>query len=516
MVRDFTGAEVLQQLAQAASLARVEAEHAERAARAVRDRVETLTSERLQTLRELAATQLPELSEATAGAAMPEVATDLQQFERQRQARAQQLAAQLAEHERTMATTQQQLTAMTTQLDQVVLRRDELQKAAAALARDAVYPSLASEATQAEVCLARDTERAAELAAEAKQKLPPYEQSKLFSYLWRREFGTPAYARRGFSARLDRWVADYIGYRAAMPSYRFLKTTPELVKLEVERRTAEVQALRQRLDGMEQAAEAEVGVPAVQTELDRLLAERDRLVAAIEALRPQLAAVHATMRDEVGSRGVFHAQALQRLQGFLARAESATLERSARNTPDPRDDQLVAALRACTEALQRCAAEAPPLEQEAVRKDAIADGLEDLVVRFRRADFDAGRSEFHGLDLDGVLVDARRGGLPAGDLWTLLRARQSFRAPPPVHHVQRSSNVLHGIGLAIQVAGVLADVVGSGSRRHSSSSSPSSRGGRSSTGGAFGGGSGGFSTGRTFGGGGGSSGGGGFTTGRSF
>ncbi len=508
---DRSGAEVLRQLAQAAALARADADAAERAAGDVRNRTHALGADRLRALRDLAATQLPELSAAATGAAMPEVAAELQQFELLRQRRQQELSSQLAALEATLASSSQQLTELTRRLDAAVVLRDELEQAAArALAAMPDYVALTAAATQAEVRLARDTERAGEIAAEAKQKLPPYERSRLFQYLWERKFATPEYAARGLTARLDRRLADYIEYRRVVGSYRFLKTTPQLVQLEVERRTAEVAGLRQRIDSKELAAEAEVGVPAAQAEVDRLLAERERGVQEVAAVQQQIAKAHAALRDEVGARGAFHAQALQRLQGFLARAESATLERAARQTPDPRDDQLVAELRACTEALQRCAAEAGPLEQDAQRKDAVADGLEELLVRFRGADYDAGRSEFVDLDLDRVLLEARRGGLPASDLWTLLRGHQRFRPPPVVHHAQRSSNVLQGIGLAIQVASVLADVVG-----HGGGSSRRSHGGRS-TGGGFGGSRGGFATGRTFGGGGGGGGGGGFTTGRSF
>ncbi|MFO1030834.1 MAG: hypothetical protein U1F60_07140 [Planctomycetota bacterium] len=514
------GSEVLGELTRNAAIARAHADAAERAARVVRDRIHDLTEERLRTVRELAGMQLPVLDEATVGAAMPEVAADLQRFERQRQQRERELAAELATHEQATATLDQQLRDLTTQLDAVVVRRDDLQRQAAAkLAADPAHPALAEQATQAEVALARDQARAKELAAEAEAKLPPYEQSRLFQYLWKRGFGTPEFAASGLTARLDRWVAEAIDYRRVVGSYRFLKTTPELVRLEVQRRTQEVESLRQRLAAMEAAAEADVGVPAVQAEVDRLVAERQQLVDKLAEGRQRVARVHTTMREETDGRGVFHARALRQLEEMLARTEAATLERRASATPDPRDDQLVAALRACTEALQRSAAESPPLEQEAARTDAIADGLEELVVRFRQADYDAGRSEFYDLELAAPLADVLRGSKPPLELWPFLRNHQRFRPAPVVHHTHRAANVLEGIGLAIQVAGVLADVVGaaSGSSRSRSSHGHSSGGGfgsggsGASIGRTIGGGGDGFRTGRTFGGGG-----DGFRTGRTF
>ncbi len=502
------GADVFEDLRRAASAARSDANAAEAAAARVRDHADALGRERLQTLRELAATQLPELTAATAGAAMPELALELAQFERLRQARSADLAAKLASAQQAMHERSNQLAAMATDLDRVVAQRDDLLAAAAKqLATDASYPALSTDATQAEVCLARDIARAEELRAEAKLKLPPYDKSRLFGYLWDRKFGTTEYRSRGFTARMDRRLAEFIGFGAAAASYRFLKATPEIVRLAVERRTSEVAGLRQRLEEMEDAVEAALGVPAVQAELDRRVDEREALMATTAGLQQEIAGLHAAMRDEVGSRGTFHAQALQRLTGFLAQAESAALERHARMTPDAKDDQLVAALRLCTGELARVAAEAGPLEQDAYRRDAIADGLEDLLVRFRREDYDAGRSEFFDLDLDRLLREARTGGLPAGDLWQALRSRQRFAAPPVVHHAQRTNNVLNGVGLALQVVGVLANVALSSGRRSGGFSIGGGSSGSRSSGGSRGGG---FSTGRTIGGG------GGFTTGERF
>lgn len=505
MVGLLAGNAAFAELRAAAAAARQDADAAAAAAARVRDRVDALTRERLQALRDLAATQLPELNAATTAGAMPEVAAELVRFEQQRQARERELQQLLQQLERDMAAASDRLEQTTRELDEVVARRDErMRQVAEQLQQDPEYAPLAHEGTQAEVRLARDVARAEELAAEAKAKLPPYERSRLFQYLWRRGFGTPQYRGRGFTARMDRRLAAFVRYADAVGSYRFLTTTPRLVRLEVERRTAEVAALRQRLEAKEDAVEAGLGVPELSAEIDRRVAGRDQQLEAIEELRRRIAAAHTALREEAGSRGRFHADALQRLTTFLERTETAVLERQAARTEDATDDRLVASLRSCTEELARQAAEAGPLDAAAVRADAIADGLEDLLLRFRRADFDAGRSEFHDLDLGPLLREARAGAVAADDVWQVLRARQRFRRPPAVHHVDRSDGVLGGIGLALRVAGVVLDATAS-----------SRRGG--SVLGGFGrsigrtiGSSGGFSTGRTIGGG------GGFSTGRRF
>lgn len=69
--------------------------------------------------------------------------------------------------------------------------------------------------------------RAAEAEAERDAKRGPYEADPLFLYLWRRGYGTPAYDARGFARRMDRWVAQLIGFERARANYHVLMALPE-------------------------------------------------------------------------------------------------------------------------------------------------------------------------------------------------------------------------------------------------------------------------------------------------
>ena len=503
---------MLDALRAAATDARRAASAAEHAAGTLRERLARLSAERLATLRELAATQLPELSERAASATLPEFASEIAAFETARELRRSELTAQIAANEANRTELAERLADVTARLNAVVAERDRLLlEAEQRLAQDPQHPPLAARATQAEVRLARDGARAEELSAEARDKLPPYEQSRLFQYLWRRSFGTGAYRARGFVARCDRRLAEFIGYRRAADSYRFLQTTPRLVRAEVERREQEVAELRGRLRATELAVEAELGVPALQAQGQELGAERERLVEQDERLQHELRAAHAALRDEVGARGAFHARAVERLTALMADAEAVRLEQHARATADVRDDELVARLRDHAKELAAFSTEAPQRDHEAVRLDAIADELEALLVRFRRAEFDAGRSRFRDLSLAPLMRDAAAGRIAGDALWQTLQAAQHFERPPRTHHVDRSEQVLHGIGLALRIAGAVAGAA----TRNSRGSRGGGFGGVRIGGGGFGSGSGGG-----FGGGGfrsgGGFGGGGFTSGKGF
>ena len=55
----------------------------------------------------------------------------------------------------------------------------------------------------------------------------PYENDKLFMYLWRRGFGTSEYSANPFTRMLDRWVARKCRYDKARPNYWMLNEIPK-------------------------------------------------------------------------------------------------------------------------------------------------------------------------------------------------------------------------------------------------------------------------------------------------
>jgi hypothetical protein len=513
MVGNHAGAHVYSAMRTGALEARRRADAAASVANRARAELDAITRERLQAVQQLARTQLPELTSATASTAWPDAAAEMLQFEQQRQARTAELQREIAEVEEARREADEVLQQATNALDVVVARRDELlDRVATSLAEDADYSQQQAAATQAEVGLARDLERAEELASEAKTKLPPYESSRLFQYLWARKFGTPEYTSTGFTRRMDRRLAEFIGYSQAVGSYRFLKTTPKFVRLQVEQRTGEVRSMRAALSAREDKERAAVGLPAVFAEGDALGKRREQALADVQAVQQRSARAYAALRDEAGARGAFHEAALRRLTEYLERAETTVLERRARATPDPADDALVSRIRAATADLSRVAVELPALDAEARRLDHIADGLEDLLARFRHSEYDSGRSYFTMIDPQDLLRGVQDGRIGYEDFWGQLANSHRFRQTQIISGTHDTASVLKGVGFALRIAGAVADIaMSSGSRSHHTSSSSSPSSGGFSSGGGFGGfGGGGFSSG------GGIGGGGGFTSGKGF
>lgn len=509
MVGNHAGAHVYSTMRAGALEARGRADAAAAVANRARAELDAITRERLAAVQQLARTQLPELSSTAAAAAWPDAAAELQQFEQQRQARTAELQREIAAAEQEGREFEQLLQQATEALNTVVARREQLLASVAAkLAADAGYSQQLSAATQSEVGLARDLERAEELALEAKAKLPPYESSRLFQYLWLRKFGTPEYAATGFTRRMDRRLADFIGYSEAVGSYRFLKTTPQIVRLQVQRRTEEVKAMRAELDARQEQEQAAVGLPAVFAEGETLGKRREQVLTDLQAAQQRRARASAALREEAGARGAFHEAAVRRLAEYLERAETTVLERRARATADPADDAFVARIRNATTELARVASEVPALDAEARRLDHIADGLEDLLSRFRHHEYDSGRSYFTMIEPRELLHGVQEGQLGYEDFWDQLTRSHRFRQTQIATGTSDTVSVLQGVGFALRIAGAVADIAMSSGR----SSSGRSGGGFSSGGGfgGFGGGGGGFSSG------GGIGGGGGFTSGKGF
>ena len=463
------GRQVLQRLEQGARAARRHAASAVSAATEVRNRVSELTQARTRTLQQLAQTRLPELNEDTAAKAMPEFASELQEVERQRQEREQELIDLLQQLESSLQLKRAALEQCTEELDRAVAERDGLlEDVSKHLQTIPEYGPLAAEAQHAEVKLARDIARQEEIEAEAEEKLPPYEQSRFFQYLWNRHYGTPDYESRGFVRRMDKRLADFIGYPEAVLSYRFLRTTPEIVELEIQRRSEEAEKLRGEVEAMEAEVEEQFGVPAVRERGEELGRRREQLVAEFDELQQKIVAVHQKQHDEVGARGVYYREALSKLTGFLARAEQLMLERRVRDTADLADDRLVAELQGYGREIESTASQLPDLDGEADERDQLADRYERLLVDFRRAEYDSGRSRFRGLN-DRELRECSSPD-EIDTLWRTLRSKQWFEPAPIVRHRHRTGRVLDGIGMAAEIAGAILDAGGrvSRSRRRSS------------------------------------------------
>lgn len=458
---------VFGQLRRAAERSRSRAEEAAGELQQIDRKAENLLRRRAEAFEELARHYLPSLEDVDGATAFRDVRGEIEALIEQREVEMRRIGADIESAREERSALDGELDDTTRALDEKVAERERLeQHVVDTLAADAEFQKLAQAAAESERALHRDEQRVEEIEREAEDKRPAYEGSRLFMYLHERGFGTPDYRGRGFARWGDRKVAGLIGYDEAREGYLFLRKTPELVRIEVDRRRAEFDELMVEVERRQQAAADAAGLPAVLEAGERLGDERERLVeriAGVDARHAQLAGALAELET---AQGQFYAKALVRLRAYLEGTERWVLEDRARRTDAREDDRLVDDIRDLDRDLEQVRAQVERLTSRHGSVAATAAALERLVLRFRQAEFDGTRSRFRGLDLDDDLDDLYDGRIDADELWRRIERAQEFE--PIARRPRRGagfdfddlSDVLDSSGGRI-LSSVLGSVIGS-------------------------------------------------------
>jgi chromosome segregation ATPase len=390
-----------------------------------------LVERRSEALIELAEHYLPAIDEQSVANSFREVRSQLMDVLTRKQRHVRELKKTLDDDHAETRQLEQDLEQVTDKLNNHVTRREELeQQVARRLESDAEFQRLSKEALIAEKELDRNEHRVDEIKKEAAEKLPSFDESSLFSYLHKRGYGTSGYNKKGLTKKLDGWVAKMINYPRARRSYEFLRVTPELMANEVTRRRDQFNALMELVEACEDRHADEVGLTAVMREGQELGTKRDALVAEISK-QQDLTDKHREELVALDSvRSQYYEQGVARVKQFLETLEARRLQATSQSTPEPQDDQIVAELVWIGEELDRTKREGSELaaEQDVLKSRLLQ--LQDIWQRFRRADFDSGRSFFHpNFDIEGSLEQFARGQMSRDDLWASIKSAQQF-APP--------------------------------------------------------------------------------------
>lgn len=333
----------------------------------------------------------------------------------------------------------------------------------------------AIEAAEATASAAEEKRRQAEQDRAVKGE--PYENDRLFMYLWQRGYGTSAYRAGALTRYFDAKVARIAGYDAARVNYFMLTEIPTRLAEHAERLKAEVAAAVTARQAYERAALEADGIQPLEAavaDADRALAKIETDIARVRSDVDSIDKETAAALDDNGDpavRGV-----IEDLAGTLARADMVELVRRAEATPTPEDDRIVKQLRQIERDLIRVDAQAEELRRASIDVATKRQELEHSRDLFRRNGYDRPNGSFTNGDTIGSLI----GGIISGAI----------------------------------TAAVLEGAFRDG-YRYSGSSRRDDFGGSFGGGGAWGD-NGGFGTGGGFGGGGGDSGNDGFSTGGGF
>jgi hypothetical protein len=265
--------------------------------------------------------------------------------------------------------------------------------------------------------------KAAQSRSDLGAKQRPYDDDKLFVYLWQRKFGTAEYRGGNFARLLDRKVADFIGYASARADYAMLIEIPKrLGEHSAGQRAALDAAISERAE-VERTAMVAAGIEPKE----RALAEaRHTLAAADAALEQRRAAFRSidTARQAViGDEATpGYSAALQTIAEGDAQDDIAALYAEARRTATPADEQLV-------RRIEQIDADASEVGRNIARLRRTAGELaerrlevERARARFRDSGYDHPNVVFgNDIDIGRVLGQILEGAVRSGMLWDILR-----------------------------------------------------------------------------------------------
>ena len=427
----ISGSDVARQLERARRDARRRAEDVRAGLDKLDDFIKQLIAQRGNSLVELAQHYFPDLSQTSIEKQFAEVRGHLKHLLEQKQRREAELHQTWDTCLDRRADLDQQIEQVTEKLDKLANRRDELeQQLAQRLREHAEFEPLSQQTLAAETELKRNELRVAEMRDEVAEKLPAYEKSRLFQYLYRRGYGTAEYRGKGWTQQLDRWVAKIVKYNKNRQSYNFLKVTPELMANEVERRREDFNKLMQRLEAIEDSISDEIGLTDVLQQGTQRGDEREALmksVSEVDAQRDQ--AEQELARLEVTENEYYEA-GVNRLKEFLGNMEESALEFRTRVTPQTTDDEIFREIKDCNAQLREARQQNRDDREQLQLWNQKLSGLDQVVSRFRMHEFDSRRSWFSPqMNLSREVDRFLQGqNTPAG-LWSTLSRYQQFIQP---------------------------------------------------------------------------------------
>ncbi len=361
------------------------------------------------------------------------------------------------------------------------------------LPRDPAWVAAAERVKEAEALAARAEAKAKQAEEDRVVKGKPFEDDRLFMYLWETGFGTSRYAASFFVRYFDRKVAKLIGFIEARPNYAMLTEIPVRLAAHAARLREEVEEKVAERTAVERKALEADGIGALEADFAKVKAEIDAGNAGIAATQADLATLDASHDALVGGDDPALAQALGGVAASLAATDLQTLYADAFATPTPEDEKIVRRIEEIGKGVARAEHDvttARAAMAEVARRRA---DLEETRSRFLRSGYDRPGVTFNNENMLGHVIGGIIGGIVASpELWRVILG--GYQAP---RHTDGG-----WIGGGPRIPGGGGDWFGGGSGGGWS-------GGGGSSGG-FGGDGGGFSTGGGFGGDGGGSTDGGF------
>ena len=427
--RTLSGREALGSIEAALEELRHEEETLAARQKRISERLMEIRNDQAQAFRELARFHLDRIDDDDVLEVLDRVGADAGTILDQRSAAFARIEEHVRAFERKVADLHARRAAERNAVDAASARLDEaeaqLQKKLAATASHKSALKAVETARQ----VAEEARRKMELAeADRAEKAEPYENERLFMYLWQRGYGTSRYRAWPLVRLLDGWVARLCGYHRARPNYALLIELPVRLKEHADRMQARIDEVVDRLAALEREAREATDIPL----LEAVLAERRNAIAALDdeiaVAEKELQAVRSRRGAFVRGEDAHFRRATDRLVEALGRSSLAALHREALSTSSPEDERIVERLQQLDQALKEAEKDdrhVRDLLRSAERRRA---ELEDVRIEFRRRRYDDYGSEFTDRSMfSTILEELVRGAITGAAYWERMQRYRRYR-----------------------------------------------------------------------------------------
>ncbi len=391
-----------------------------------------LSGDRGDALLDLAQHYLPELSAEAVARTLPEIRQWVRDLLVRKQQHVVELDSQIRAIEEERDREEARLADASAELDAMEAKQEELaKKVSDKLAADPEFSALSNKAGEAEAALQRSEANLAEIEQDSLRKLPAYEKSSLFMYLWNRKFGTPEYQSTGITRSTDQWLARYIGFREARKGYEFLKTTPGHMREVIAEDRQALNLVMEELERRRDIVAKEFGLTDLLERLKVLSARRTEVVQKLETIEKRSQELQAERTRVDDTRGPYYQEAIQKFRDYLEKIEPRMLAERARSTPAVEDDLIVARLEGLTEEMAQVSEQVRHRQQVVGFLTQHLQSLGTLINRYRAAGFDSARALFTShFDVLSELRQVREGRGSYEAFWQRLRKSHRWGPSP--------------------------------------------------------------------------------------
>jgi chromosome segregation ATPase len=432
---------------------------------------------------QLAEFYLPALDVGSIRSTLKIVQADVKRIFEQKQKRRAELKEIMSTSASAKGSLEDKLGEVTDELNKKVAERDKLvKKVNSELKENEKYDTLKSKANATNKQLTEFHRRAKDMKEDTAEKLPSFEDNKLFKYLISRQYGTPDYTRRGLIASLDGWVAKVINFSENKQSYELLKAVPKLVDEETKKRQTELEKLVKGMQSIEEEYATRIGLTKTNSEGKSFGIYRDKLLGQIEEKDTEYKRAASELQESESTKDSHYITAISNLKAYLKGPRVQELKKKALETTSRKDDNLVERIEEIDTSIREFKDKSKNLKKEQADTETKVDELNEIKQKFNRNDYESGSSYFSsGFDINAYLMGYLSGQYSQSQLWGHIHNHHHFRES---ESYDSSSNISSSLN----------------SLSHQSSTSHSSGigigGGGFSSGGGFGGG--GFSSGKGF------------------